>query len=292
MRFAIFVLFISSALFAQNAGAALPPILFTKQRNGTDNIYLRTAVGTMRQLTGHARKDSSPVLSPDGRFLLFASERVGWWKIWLMDIASENFRQLTDDNRAEYAPCWSPDGDSVVFVSTRDGNPELYVMNWQGQGLNNITRNSGNDNMPHWAVDNRIYYSSEIDGVFRIVRIDPDGTNREILGRADFSQLMPQVSPGGQTILYYSDINGNVDIYSMDIGGTDIRRLTEDPLIDMRGRWSPDGRWIVFERGDRRRNHHIFVMDESGARVRRITETDYNYAPAFATYSHFLASPE
>ena len=81
IKFVFLIIIISSQLFGQEN-----EILFTKQINNNDNIYLIDKEGKQQQVTNHNRKDSSPMLSPDGKFMVFTSERVGWWKIWLMGI--------------------------------------------------------------------------------------------------------------------------------------------------------------------------------------------------------------
>jgi len=93
---------------------------------------------------------------------------------------------------------------------------------------------------------------------------------------------MPQLSPDGTKLLYYSDKSGNADIYSQPIVGGAATQLTKNPLGDIRARWSPDGKKIVFERGDKRRNQHIFMMDANGSNVLQLSKSGYNYAPSFA----------
>ena len=266
------------------------PILFTKQINNIDNIFMINVNGEIEQITDHPRKDSTPMISPNGKYIVFTSERVGWWKIWLIDIEHHIYQQLTDAGSAEYAPYWSPTGEEIAFVSSKDGNAEIYVMSKDGSKPRNITQNPGNDNLPHWGVDNKIYYSSEINSVFQIVRINPDGSEKEILSDGDGNKCMPQLSPNRGKLLYYSDQDGNYDIYTMQINGSEVRRLTNNPLGDIRSRWSPDGKKIVFERGDKRKNQHIYIMDEDGANQTQLTSTDYNYAPSFISDCSYLCN--
>lgn len=282
------IVYILIAAFHVNAKEY--PILFTKQKNGTDNIYMIAKNGESKQITNHPRKDSTPMLSPDGKYIVFTSERVGWWKIWLMDIEQKKYKQLTDASSAEYAPCWSPTGKEIVFVSSRNGNAELYIISIDGSKPRNITRNPYNDNMPFWGEDDKIYYSSEIDGVFQVVRINPDGSNKEILSKGAGNKYMPQLSPNQQKVLFYGDKDGNPEIYTMKINGSDLQRLTKNPLMDIRAQWSPDGEKIVFENGDKRKNQHIFIMDEDGANKKQLTFTDYNYAPSFVSNSSYLCN--
>ncbi len=256
-------------------------ILFTKQINGNDNIYVINENGKLQQITNHPRKDSSPVISPDGNHIVFTSERVGWWKIWLLDIIKNEFRQLSHSGSAEYNPFWSPEGDHIIFVSSRDRNEEIYSMDKEGKNIKNLTKSSGNDNTPSWGKDNKIYFSSKIDGVFQIMRMNPDGSKKEKLSNGLGDKLMPQLSSDLKTILYYSDMDENFEIYTMSVNGSGNRRLTNHALMDIRPRWSPDSKRIVFERGDKRKNQHIYIMDSDGKNLKQLTYENYNYAPSF-----------
>jgi TolB protein len=264
-------------------------ILFTKQKNRTDNIFLITSDGKTKQITDHRSKDSSPILSTDGKKMVFTSERVGWWKIWLMDVESKSYMQLTNASQAEYGPYFSPNGEKIVFVSDRDGNSEIYVMDLDGKNLINITNNKATDKEPFWANEGKIYYSSKEDGVYQIMSIKADGTDKKTLTNGKGNKHMPQLSPDGKKILFYSEKDGNPEIYTMIVGNEDdITRLTNNPLMDIRPRWSPDGKMIVFERGNKKDNQNIFIMDADGKNQKQLTFEDYNYAPSFVSNESIL----
>ncbi len=265
-----------SAMACADAEALDSPIVFTKQTNNVDDIYLISPEGDLRQVTDNRRKDSSPRISPDGKHMVFTSERVGWWKIWLMDLQQNSFQQLTDSGNAEYAPCWSPDGSRIAFVSSRDGNSEIYVIERDGSKARNLTRRAGDDTMPHWHRDGRIYFSAEVDGIYQAAVIDADGSNRKVLTSGDVNIFMPQPSPSGDRLLFYSDQGDNLDIFTAAMDGSDRQRLTEHPLLDIRPRWSPDGAAIVFERGDKKQSQHIYWMRADGSGVRQLTESGYS----------------
>ncbi len=258
-------------------------ILYTKQINNSDNIHLIDTNGKTKQITNNPRKDSSPMLSPDGNFIVFTSERVGWWKIWLLDIKKKEYLQLTNSGSAEYGPSWSLDGSKIVFVSSRTGNSEIFLMNRDGSGFINLTNDGRSDTMPFWGKDNRIYYSSEVNGTYQIMRMKPDGSNKEVLTKGSGDKLMPQLSNDGKRILYYGNENGNMELYIINLDNQEQVRLTNHPLIDMRGRWSPDDKKIVFERGNKGNNHHIYIMDSNGNNVTKLTSSGYNYAASFVS---------
>lgn len=87
-------------------------------------------------------------------------------------------------------------------------------------------------------------------------------------------------SPNG-IIAFYSDRDGNPEIYTMNADGSDVTRLTNDPGFDDSPALSPDGAQIVFltARHDPSPNfpdlkYEIYVMASDGSNPRRLTETD------------------
>ncbi len=256
-------------------------IIFTRQINNNDDLMIMDKTGNVMKLTDHPAKDSSPMVSPDGKTLVFTSERVGWWKIWTLDMKSKEVKQLTSKSSAAYSPSWSPDGQSIVFTSTRDGNQEVYIMGLDGSNQRNITNTKEDEAMPFWAMDGYIYFSSVINNYYQIFKCKPDGTNRTQVSFGEGDKLMPQPSPDGKKLLYYGNQDSNMEIYLFDLTSKTTKRLTEHPLMDMRPRWSPDGAKIVFERGNKGNNHHIFIMDVNGDNLKQLTRQYYNYTPSF-----------
>ncbi len=237
--------------------------------------------GNISALTNHIRKDSSPMVSPDGKKVVFTSERKGWWKIWIMDIDGKHVRQLTNNSSADYSPSWSPDGKTIIYTGTKDGNQEIYLMNPDGTNQRNMTNTRGDEVMPFWANDGFIYFSATVGNFYQIVRCKPDGSGREAITSDKGDKLMAQPSPDGRSILYYGNQEGNMEIYLYDTASKTSKRLTDHPLIDLRPRWLVDGTKIVFERGNKGNNHHIFMMNRDGSNLRKLTTRNYNYTPSF-----------
>ena len=88
------------------------------------------------------------------------------------------------------------------------------------------------------------------------------------------AEVWPSLSPDGKWFVYSSTASGNADIYLQAVGGSLTINLTKDPAADTQPAFSPDGDRVAFrsERG----GGGIFVMDRTGERVRRVTESGYN----------------
>jgi hypothetical protein len=78
--------------------------------------------------------------------------------------------------------------------------------------------------------------------------------------------------PGRGSLAFVSDRDGNREIYLMDLDRPFIRRLTDNPGIDLRPTWSPDGKQIAFY-SNRDGAWNLYVMRASGRDVRQITQS-------------------
>ncbi len=80
----------------------------------------------------------------------------------------------------------------------------------------------------------------------------------------------PAWSPDGRRIAFYSERDGNPDIYVMSADGSGVRRLTSTKADEGYPSWSPDGKTITFD-SDRDGNFEIYAMDADGSNPRRLT---------------------
>jgi Tol biopolymer transport system component len=75
--------------------------------------------GNQKQLTVNAGANKYPSVSPDGRYIVFVSDRTGGSHIWRMDIDGGNLKQLTSGkSNASGRPLCSSDGKWVVYTSS------------------------------------------------------------------------------------------------------------------------------------------------------------------------------
>ena len=182
-------------------------IAFTSYRDGhvdaihgrpTAEIYVMDADGGNPQhLTNDLNDDRHPSWSPDGKRIVFSSERDGHFigdfeitssEIYVMDADGGNQQRLTENRKNDRHPSWSPDGKRIAFSSDRKGdfvNFEIYAMDANGGNQQRLTENRSDDDDPSWSSDGkRIAFSTRRAGDFKnyeIYVMDADGGNQQKL---------------------------------------------------------------------------------------------------------------
>ena len=80
----------------------------------------------LTRLTAGDWDDITPAASPDGEKIAFASNRNGFWDLYLLDLSSGDVTQLTDTPEYEGAPTWSPDGSFLAFEAYEERQSEYH----------------------------------------------------------------------------------------------------------------------------------------------------------------------
>ena len=274
-------------------------ITFVSDRDGNSEIYVMdNDGGNPRRLTNNPDGDFQPSWSPDGKRIVFRSNRDGLMgpfgttsDIYVMDADGGNQQRLTENPGGGGSPSWSPDGESIAFASW-DGivknfvsTFDIYVMGADGGNPQNLTNNRHDDRYPSWSPDGeRIVFSSARDGHFtndlgithEIYVMDADGGNQQRLIENRQNDWSPVWSPDGERIAFASDRRGdfeNFDIYVMDADGGNPRNLTNNHRDDWSPVWSPDGERIAFS-SNRDGDFDIYVMDADGGNPRNLTNNN------------------
>jgi TolB protein len=71
--------------------------------------------------------------SPDGKEIVFASNKTGNFEIWKFNPTEGKATRLTNTDYTNKEPCWSPDGKEIVFISDRQGHNEIWKMSSAGE---------------------------------------------------------------------------------------------------------------------------------------------------------------
>ena len=99
----------------------------------------------------------------------------------------------------------------------------------------------------------------------------------------------PRFSPDGKTVVFSQAIDGNSEIWSMDIQTRKTKRITNNPDIDTSPSYSPDGANIAFN-SDRGGKTQIYVMNADGSNKRRISFGKGRYStPVWSPRGDYIA---
>jgi TolB protein len=101
--------------------------------------------------------DIAPALSPDRTQLAFASDRSGFWDLYVMDLKNGEVAQITNTPAYDSAPSWSPDSKWLAFETYTNDNLNISVVSVKDrtQPIIPITEDPASDHSPAWAPDGR-----------------------------------------------------------------------------------------------------------------------------------------
>lgn len=207
-------------------------------------------------------RDTNPAISPDGRWIVFASSRnrtIDRTSLWIAPVVPDAEPvALTSGDSVESYPTWNRDGSAIVFSSTRGGSSfDLYqlAVDARGRPVGNpdpLTASPGHEVAPSVGPTGSIVFSAILpvaDGKVesRLEARLPNGSIVPLTrGPADTS---PAVSPHGDAIAFARPVvrasGVDSDLWLASPDGETTRHLVDIPLTDESGPvWSRDGRFV------------------------------------------------
>jgi len=277
-------------------GGTLGSLFGSEERGG---IFVARPDGTgVRQLTSFQTlnfryqpdifnlPDDHPTVSPDGRFILFSSNRADDggvfaglgdpdnFEVFIMRVNGTGISRLTFNPGFDGEAVFSPDGTKIAFASDCAGqpagqclpNPNVFVMSANGTLLQRVTSSSFSDVEPAWTPDGtKIVYTritSEGSFIFgdeqKQIRVaDADGTNKNdrLLFDAPDEDHDANVRPNGADFVITSEGDGTFpygDVVRVNaITGQKLANLTiDDTFLGVGGGGDPayslDGSKIAY----------------------------------------------
>ena len=199
-------------------------ILLAMSEGGSSHLFAYHPQGVpFYRLTSGNWDDVSPSVSPDGTRVAFASNRDGFWDLYLLDLTSGETTRLTSSKEYDSAPSWSPDGRWLAYESYLPDN---------GGGLD--------------------IYIRPLDGSAPPIRLTEDPA-------ADFN---PAWSPGGRQVAFVSDRSGENEIWLADLNRTEGRfqNLSHNSRnVEDHPAWSPDGSQLVWSAATDSGTHDLYL---------------------------------
>jgi TolB protein len=152
------------------------------------DVFVVNADGSGRtNLTNNPGFDTDADWSPDGRKILFTSDRDGGINIYVMNADGSDVTRLTFDGPLgeNAGPDWSPNGKRIVFARRYPGHPrfEIYVMNADGSDPTRLTFNNALDATPAWSPNGKeiVFHSNRSSPRPQLYVMNADGTDQRAL---------------------------------------------------------------------------------------------------------------
>jgi dipeptidyl aminopeptidase/acylaminoacyl peptidase len=245
------------------------------------------------QIPGPSFKDvlslksvGNPVISPDGKDILFTVRQPDWEKnrydteIWLSRAGAAAPFQLTrTTDESSVSPSWSPDGRWIAFVANRDGKTrQIYLINPAGGEAFKLTNHKEGVNSYKWSPSGK-----------QIAFTSTEPESKESKGREkQYGKFEVEDAEYRMTHLWLVDVNP---------GQTpEARRLTSGTAFTVgRFDWSPDGRKIAFDHVpdpliNSSPKTDISILDvESGAITPLVTQPGYDGRPQWSPDGQWIA---
>jgi dipeptidyl aminopeptidase/acylaminoacyl peptidase len=190
---------------------------------------LDLATGKLTQLTSGSYSEADGDISPDGRLVVFPSNREAEsdatyrTDLWLVDANNsdkgQTLRRLTDDERTKRRPVFSPDGKSIAFLVAEDGvygAPQVAVMPAAGGEVRVLTAPLDRwvSSFKYSADGEWIYFAYENLGGSQVARVRPkDGRIEQVVvGDRQIDQY--EVAAGGEVVAVVREGNRGPEIHA------------------------------------------------------------------------------
>jgi dipeptidyl aminopeptidase/acylaminoacyl peptidase len=236
-------------------------------RTNSDIWIIPSNGGESRQLTNSPRHDRHPRWSPDGKSILFESNRGGSFQLYTVSAEGGEAKQITSISTEANSGIWSPDGKSIAFVSAVF--PEFSDKQYQESDALNKKKQDDRDNSKvkarvftqllyrHWDswVDDKRQHIFVIPAAGGDPRDVTPGENDAVPTSSTFSAGDDfDFSPDGKELAFTTPPfptreqawSTNHDIFTVNLASGERKQITTSLAADGFPRYSPDGKYIAY----------------------------------------------
>jgi len=224
-------------------------LVYTSQIAGEQNLWIMDPNGgPAKQLTAHSGFSEHPAVSPDGRYIVFLSNRNDQEHLWRIDIDGRHPMQLTR-GAGDRQPTFTRDGRNVIFSSSSPSS--LFRLSIDGGEPARLTERGAFD--PNVSPDGKLIacgYRLAPADKNRFAVLSLEGGQPKPIG--DWPALFGRLrwTPDGSAIAYAARQAGGGNIWAQPIDGSAPRQLTHwNPAPIFSFDWSRDGKWLAYANG-------------------------------------------
>ncbi len=187
---------------------------------------LEIATAKAEPILSSTFRDAFPQYSPDGKRIVFYSNRSGATQIWMAAADGSGASQLTFLNGTTTgSPRWSPDGQQLCFDSNANGQWQIYKMDSGGGKPKQITTGDYTSVVSSWSRDGKtIYFTSARNSVENIWKMPSDGGPAEQVTKSGGASGAVE-SPDGKWLFYVATQGGISSLWKMPLGGAEAVKL-------------------------------------------------------------------
>jgi len=213
-------------------------------------------------------------------------------QICIMNADGTGFRRLTTENNIRhFYPSLSPNGRRVLYSAFRQENVyEIYSYQLADGSVDRLTNRSGVLTAPEYSPDGeRITYTrwAPNSEKYQIMIMERNGNDQSNI--PGIEGWDPTWSPDGKHILFASNRNGPIQLFSIRDDGKNLHLVSNLPAMRGRSDWSPDGNYIVTYSGEAW-HRELYIMESDGSNARQLTPTGGNsQGPSFSPDGKWVA---
>lgn len=234
--------------------------------------------------------DFYPAVSFDGEWVAFARQfSASSSDIMVLNRRSGRENRVTHDSSDIRGLTWMPDSRNLAFVSSRSGAYQVWKAAIDGGPPTVVAVAGDRLGGPAVSRDGRllVYSNASVNINLWRQRLGQQ-SEAEAVVQSSGTNLYPSYSPDGKQIAWASDRVGGWEIWTAKADGADQRQLTH--LASRSNgrrlgtpRWSPDGKWIVFD-ARVKENCAIYVIAAAGGEPRLVDQNRFEERnPSFST---------
>jgi Tol biopolymer transport system component len=210
------------------------------------DIFMADMSGKIvKQITKAKGYDAEATLSPDGKKMIYCSDKSGDLELYVMDLKSGKEIRVTNELGYDGGAWFSPDGTKIVWRASRPKTPEAIkeYKELLAEGMVAPTN-------------------------MEVFVANADGTNAKQITALGQANWAPNFTPDGKHIIFCSNHEYKrgfpFNMYLIDLEGKGLEKISRDKGFDAFPMFSPDGRKIIFASNRNNggtRDTNLFVAD-------------------------------
>ncbi len=230
-------------------------LVYRSVAGGEPNVWIMKADGgEQRQLTINSSQNFDPIVSPDGRYIVWGARRTtGNTNLWRMDLDGGNPKQITN-GVGEYFPDYTPDGKWILYTAYDPVSSVWSIWKVSSDGGGPVRLTEKESALSSVSPDGQFFacnYQDQVEDSYKIAIIPRAGgqPSRMFDTPGSFGRMI-QWTADGRALTYVDTQGGVSNLWMQSLTGGAPRQLTDFKDQRIYGfAWSRDGKQLAISRG-------------------------------------------